>query len=144
MAVSWALRPALVGDAHWMAELRALVMRPDLERLGRWSETRVRTRFLDAYRPEFTWVIVVDGLDAGLIAVRPEPDAQWIEHFYLASAFHGRGIGGEVLVHVMNLTRDARPFRIDVMQGSPARRLYERTGFVFQREDAIDVFLSAS
>ncbi|MYV63244.1 GNAT family N-acetyltransferase, partial [Streptomyces sp. SID4931] len=33
------------------------------------------------------------------------------------------------------------PVRLDVLQGSPARRLYERHGFTLEREDAVDVFL---
>jgi len=28
-----------------------------------------------------------------------------------------------------------------VLQGSPARRLYERHGFVFEHEDEVDVWL---
>lgn len=76
------LRAALPGDASWIAELRAVVMRPDLERLGRYDATRVRQRFLDAV-----------------------------------------------------------PFRLNVLQGSPARRLYERHGFVFEHEDPIDVWM---
>jgi hypothetical protein len=30
---------------------------------------------------------------------------------------------------------------LDVLQGSAARRLYERHGFVVESEDAIDVFM---
>ncbi len=36
------LRPAVATDAAWIAELRAVVMRPDLERLGRFDPVRVR------------------------------------------------------------------------------------------------------
>lgn len=128
-----------------MAELRAIVMRPDLERLGRYDPVRVRQRFLDAFAPEHTRVIVVDGEDVGLIAVRGEPDAVWIEHFYLAPGSQGRGLGSAVLADVLleGSVGDERPFRLNVLQGSPARRLYERNGFVLEREDAVDVFLKA-
>jgi hypothetical protein len=44
-----------------MAELRATVMRPDLERLNRYDSTRVRQRFLDAFAPEYTRVIQLGG-----------------------------------------------------------------------------------
>ena len=127
-----------------MAELRAIVMRPDLERLGRYDPVRVRQRFLDAFAPENTRVIVVDGDDVGLIAVRREIDAVWIEHFYLAPDSQGRGLGSAVLAEVMT-ERGAggQPFRLNVLQGSQARRLYERHGFVLESEDAVDVFLRA-
>ncbi|WP_080754911.1 GNAT family N-acetyltransferase [Clavibacter michiganensis] len=139
----WILRPALADDATWMAELRAVVMRPDLERLGRWDPVRVRRRFLDGWAPERTSVIRVAGRDVGLIACREEPDARWIEHFYLDPAVQGRGIGGEVLRDLLSRHDDGRPFRLDVLQGSAARRLYERAGFRVEREDAVDVWLVA-
>jgi GNAT superfamily N-acetyltransferase len=139
----WTLRTALPTDAPWIAELRAVVMRPDLERLGRWDPVRVRQRFLDGFHPGSTFVIEVGGEAVGVVAVRPESDAQWIEHFYLTPHVQGRGIGGQVLQHVMVLRADARPFRINVLQGSAARRFYERAGFTFESEDAIDVYLVA-
>ncbi|AWG02170.1 GNAT family N-acetyltransferase [Clavibacter michiganensis] len=139
----WILRPALPDDATWMAELRAVVLRPDLERLGRWDPVRVRRRFLDGWAPERTSVIRVGGRDVGLIARRDEPDARWIEHFYLDPALQGQGIGGEVLRDLMSRHDDGRPFRLDVLQGSVARRLYERAGFRVEREDAVDVWLVA-
>jgi GNAT superfamily N-acetyltransferase len=139
----WILRPALPDDATWMAELRAVVLRPDLERLGRWDPVRVRRRFLDGWAPSRTQVIRVGGRDAGLIACREEPDARWIEHFYLDPALQGAGIGGEVLRDLMDRHDDGRPFRLDVLQGSAARRLYERAGFRVEREDAVDAWLVA-
>ena len=87
-------------------------MRPDLERLGRWDAGRVRERFLDAFNPAHTFVIQVNGDDAGVIAVGPEFDSQWIEHFYLQPEHQGQGIGGEVLRHTMAQHRDHRPFPI--------------------------------
>lgn len=143
MAVSWSFRASVPADAQWMAELRAVVMRPDLERLGRYDEERVRERFLNAFVPAHTRVISVDARDVGLVAIRPEPDAVWIEHFYLEPEFQGLGIGREVLTRVMAEGDGSRPFALNVLQGSPARRLYERHGFVFDHEDPVDVFLRA-
>lgn len=132
-----------------MAELRAIVMRPDLDRLGRYDPVRVRQRFLDAFVPGNTRVIVVDGEDVGLIAVRHEHDGVWIEHFYLDPAVQGRGLGSAILDELLagalaqRRAGDDRPFRLNVLQGSPAQRLYERHGFVLESEDAVDVFMKA-
>lgn len=139
--MSWSLRPSTPDDAAWIAELRAEVMRPDLERLGRYDPTYVRQRFLTAFDPTLTRVIVVDGQDAGSIAVRPASDGVWVEHFYLASAHQGRGIGSQVLALVLDEHTDDAPLRLNVLQGSPARRLYERHGFVPYHEDDVDAFL---
>lgn len=141
---AWALRPSVRDDATWIAELRAVVLRDDLERLGRYDSTRVRRRFLDAFDPAHTRIIVVDGADAGCIAVRPGgADTHWIEHFYLDPALQGRGIGGAVLQRALDAGAD-RIHRLNVLQGSPALRLYERAGFVVDSEDAVDVFMTRS
>ncbi|HEY5396583.1 MAG TPA: GNAT family N-acetyltransferase [Trebonia sp.] len=138
---SWSSRAAVDGDAQWIAELRALVLRPDLERLGRFDPVRVRQRFLSAFDPAVTQVVLVDGQEAGAIAVRPDDGSLWIEHFYLRADCQGRGIGSLVLRRQLGASEDDRPFRLNVLQGSRARALYERHGFVVQRQDAVDVFM---
>ncbi|GGS13951.1 GNAT family N-acetyltransferase [Streptomyces parvus] len=138
----WTLRQALPEDVEPIAQLRAVVMRPDLERLGRYDEHRVRQRLRDAYAPEHTSVIEAAGSFAGCVARRPAEDGWWLEHFYLSPALQGRGIGSAVLRGVLDRAdAERQPVRLDVLQGSPARRLYERHGFTLEREDAVDVFL---
>jgi GNAT superfamily N-acetyltransferase len=140
----WYLRAATADDAHWIAELRAVVLRADLERLGRFDPVRVRQRFLTAFDPAVTQVVLADGHEAGSIAVRLEDDALWIEHFYLRPELQGRGIGSAVLrAHIASAAGD-RPFRLNVLQGSRARALYERNGFVVESEDPVDVFMVRS
>jgi GNAT superfamily N-acetyltransferase len=131
-------RPGVGDDVDWIAELRAIVLRSDLVRLGRYDDVRVRQRFRDAFEPMETQVIVVDGQEVGSVALRSEGDSRWLEHFYIAPSHQGLGIGGRILT--LLLDDDVR-YRLNVLQGSPARALYERHGFVLEREDEIDVFL---
>ena len=135
------LRPSAAEDVEWIADLRAIVLRDDLGRLGRYDAERVRERFRRSFVPQYTQVIVIDGVDRGSVAVRPEQDALWLEHFYLDPAVQGVGIGSAVLRVVLQ-QEDARPFRLNVLQGSPARRLYERFGFTLDGEDAVDVWMT--
>lgn len=140
--INWETRPATAADVEAVAEVRAVAMRPDLERLGRYDEHRVRQRLRDAFVPAHTLIIEADGALAGCVALRPAEDALWLEHFYLAPHAQGRGIGTAVLTGLLeNADRDGHRVRLDVLQGSPARRLYERHGFVLEEEDAVDVFL---
>jgi GNAT superfamily N-acetyltransferase len=140
-SVSWSLREASTRDAMWIAELRAVVLRSDLERLGRFDPVRVRQRFLDAFEPAETQVIMVDGQEAGSIAVRADESSLWIEHFYLSPRLQGRGTGAAVLKSRLADGTGGRPFRLNVLRGSRARALYERHGFVVERADAIDIFM---
>lgn len=141
--VRWVLRPATVADVEPIAELRAVVMRPDLERLGRYDEIRVRQRLRDAFSPDHTSAITVDGDLAGCVAVRPsDAGGRLLEHFYLTPSLQGRGLGSAVLASVLGQADAAGdPVRLNVLQGSAARRLYERWGFVLEAEDPVDVFM---
>ncbi|WP_298742029.1 GNAT family N-acetyltransferase [uncultured Microbacterium sp.] len=93
--------------------------------------------------PADTRVIQVANQDAGLIALRDEPDARWIEHFSLDPAHQGRGVGSAALETLLSASPGRTPFRLNVLQGSPARRLYERHGFVIDSQDDVDVWMTA-
>jgi GNAT superfamily N-acetyltransferase len=138
----WQIRPASPADVEAVAELRAVVLRADLERLGRYDGQRVRQRLRDGFAPQHTWVIEVSGEFAGCLALRPAADAHWLEHFYLAPHLQGRGIGAAVLYRLLaQCDRDGTRVRLNVLQGSPARRLYERHGFTVETADRVDVFM---
>ena len=165
-----------MADLEELTELRAVAMREDLERLGRYDDRRVRQRLRDGFNPEHTLVIEVNGELAGCVALRPAEDCHWLEHFFLAPHAQGCGIGSAVLSRLLeSCDRDGngngngdgdgdggggdgggrggggggdrggggggRPVRLNVLQGSPARRLYERHGFVLESEDPVDVFM---
>ncbi|GAA3126594.1 GNAT family N-acetyltransferase [Nonomuraea salmonea] len=132
----------MMGDVAAVAELRALVLREDLERLGRYDECRVRQRLRDGFVPAHTWVIEVGGDFAGCVALRVADDCYWLEHFYLAPELQGRGIGTAVLRRLLErCDREGAVVRLNVLQGSSARRLYDRHGFTREAEDEVDVFM---
>lgn len=142
-AQQWALRPAAAADVEPIADLRAVVMRPDLERLGRYDAHRVRQRLRDAFDPRHTAVITVGGELTGSLTVRPADARLWLEHFYLAPHAQGRGLGSAVLRSVLaRADAEGRAVGLNVLQGSPARRLYERHGFVVDAQDPVDVFMT--
>lgn len=136
------LRPSTTQDVEWLAELRADVLRDDLERLGRYDPRRVRQRMREAFETRFTRVIVVDGADVGSITVRGDGDERWIEHFYLAREMQGRGVGSRVLQQILDEEADTPLLRLNVLQGSPARDLYARHAFRVDSEDAVDVYMT--
>lgn len=142
IAADWKVRPASVADVEAVAELRAVVMKSDLQRLGRYDEHRVRQRLRDGFAPAHTWVIETDGALAGCVTLRPSKDEYWLEHFYLAPSLQGRGVGSAVLGTVLErCDQDEALVRLNVLRGSRAQRLYERHGFKVESEDAVDVFM---
>lgn len=142
LLTDWTLRPARPDDVEPTAELRAVVLRPDLERLGRFDEHRVRQRFRDAFDARYMSIILAEGRFAGCVALRPAADGHWLEHFFIAPHLQGHGLGSSVLRSLLAGTdADGGLVRLNVLQGSAARRLYERHGFRVESEDAVDVFM---
>ncbi|MFI5691101.1 GNAT family N-acetyltransferase [Kribbella sp. NPDC051586] len=137
--MTWTLRPARLDDLEDLVEIRAVVMRRDLERLGRYDAHRVRQRLRDSFSPENTQIIEIGGELAGSIAVRPAENRRWLEHFYLAPHHQGHGLGTAVLRSVLD--QADTDIWLNVLQGSPARKLYERHGFILDSEDPVDVFM---
>jgi GNAT superfamily N-acetyltransferase len=138
----WEIRPASPADVGAVAELRAVVLRDDLERLGRYDPRRVRQRLRDGFDAAHTWVIEVGGVFAGCVALRPAADAHWLEHFYLAPDAQGAGIGSGVLRELLErCDRDGVRVRLNVLRGSAAQRLYQRHGFTVETADPVDVFM---
>ncbi|WP_051717422.1 GNAT family N-acetyltransferase [Streptomyces sp. NRRL F-5727] len=139
----WRLRPGRAEDVEAVAELRAVVMRGDLERLGRYDERRVRQRLRDGFSAAYTSVIETPDLPlAGCVTLRPEGTGLHLEHFYLAPGLQGRGLGTAVLRHLLDRADAAgETVRLSVLRGSAARRLYERMGFTREAEDDVDVYM---
>ncbi|MGI9822143.1 GNAT family N-acetyltransferase [Agromyces sp. Marseille-Q5079] len=147
MQASLELRPCRSDDADYVVDLKERTMRADLERLGRWHPERSRDRVLAAFSVAHTRIVEVDSGPIGSVSLRPDAGADgdagwWLELFYVEPSAQGRGIGSAVLVRLLAETGEAT-VRLDVLQGSRARGLYERHGFVFESEDEdeIDVFL---
>ncbi|MDI1462601.1 GNAT family N-acetyltransferase [Catellatospora sp. KI3] len=140
--VNWRLRPASAADLEPMAELRAVVLRSDLERLGRYDDHRVRQILRDRYAPECTRIIEVAGALVGSVSLRPADGHVWLENFYLAAHLQGSGIGTAVLRGLLaDCDRDRVQVRLVVLSGSPARGLYERHGFTVESEGPVDVLM---
>jgi GNAT superfamily N-acetyltransferase len=56
----------------------------------------------------------------------------WLEHFYLKPEFQGRGLGSSVLGAQLAALGAAATVRLNVLQGSRARRLYDHFGFLVE------------
>ncbi|GHO77603.1 N-acetyltransferase [Ktedonobacter sp. SOSP1-85] len=137
------LRQSQNSDVETIANLRAIVLRNDLTRLGRFDEEKVRQRFRNTFDSVHTWIIEADSSFVGCIAFKPTLDGYLLEHFYIYPNYQGKGVGSQVLKNLLeqNYVKGKR-VTLNVLQGSSARRLYERFGFKVESEDLIDVYMS--
>lgn len=137
------MRQAVQADQEQLAHLRALVLYDDLTRLGRYDDVKVRERFRNTFDPVHTRIIEVEGSMVGCVALKPKAEVYLLEHFYIHPDYQCQRIGTQVLNMLLKQDEvQGRQVTLNVLQGSPARRLYERFGFILDSEDEVDVFMS--
>jgi GNAT superfamily N-acetyltransferase len=87
-------------------------------------------------------IVVLDGSDIGWLCVRRDPDGIDIYAIYLLPAAQKRGIGTTLVRAVIGEARaSSLPLTVSTAKINPARRLYERLGFVATRESEFKVFM---
>ncbi|MGQ8872635.1 GNAT family N-acetyltransferase [Paenibacillus sp. TSA_86.1] len=137
------MRQATLEDREQLADLRAEVLYDDLTRLGRYDEIRVRERFRNTFQPEHTQILELEDVFIGCVSLKPGDGEFLLEHFYIDPDHQGRKLGTKVLSILFEQEAvKGRRVTLNVLQGSPAKRLYERFGFNIDHEDEVDVFMS--
>ncbi|MCA0301030.1 MAG: GNAT family N-acetyltransferase [Proteobacteria bacterium] len=131
--------PVEEADFEPLLALRIEVMREHLERVGRFHPERARRIFRGHFDEPGLRRLTIGGQRVGCVGFRVGAAEVKIDSFYLDRRLHNSGLGTAILKGLL-AEADALglPVELDVLQGSPAGRFYERHGFVKQREDAIE------
>lgn len=131
------------GDFEAVLALRIRALRPDLERLGRFSPERARERLAADFVPQHARHVLWDGERVGYLNLQPEgEDALRLVHLYLDPAAQGRGIGSTAMRWVLQQADVAqRSLHVTALQGSRAVAFHLRHGFAEVAQDALDVHL---
>ncbi|WP_310622031.1 GNAT family N-acetyltransferase [Flexibacterium corallicola] len=126
-------------DPSELAELRAQVMRPSLEAVGRFNEVRVRERFLSGFDPADTRLILINKRLLGFYVVRDYSDHLYLDHLYIKVEHQGEGLGRMVVRSIQEEAKKAGlPLRLKALKDSPANRFYQSCGFEFQSCEGVD------
>jgi GNAT superfamily N-acetyltransferase len=134
---AFSLRPATEADFEPVLALFIRAMREHLERIGRFDPERRRSRMCLPFDAGILRIIEQDGTLAGCVGVLPR-DA-WVEIHSLFLYTHVQGHGlGEAVFRVILAEHPGRIFRLEVVKQSPARRFWERLGFVQYGENESD------
>jgi GNAT superfamily N-acetyltransferase len=119
------LRPATGNDAAFALRVTESCMRVYAEQA--WGSWDGRADFDLA----FDQVIQFAKRDIGLIGVERSPDCWFLDKLYLLPAYQNQGFGSHLLQQLIDDASTAHVvLRLTVLQVNPARRLYERHGFI--------------
>lgn len=84
------------------------------------------------------WVLALDGEPVGHLVLAGTGPSRRVVEVVVLRAYRGRGLAGAALKEVLTAA-DAgyQELRLQVEPGNPARRLYERLGFVAEGPDTL-------
>ena len=115
-------RAAELALMPWSAVEKAAFVRMQFQA----QDAHFRGHYPDAER----WIVVVDGAPAGRLYVDHRADEVRVIDISLLPEHRGQGIGTALLRRVLGDAAAAGlPVRVHVVEGNPARRLYDRLGF---------------
>ena len=134
-------RPATDADIPFLLALRR-------ETMDGWFAASGASMSDDAHLARLMYcfdraeVLLHNGEPIGLLKVRREPGVWDIVQMQIGSRFQGMGLGRVLLEELLVAAAMARAdVQLGVLRANPARRLYERLGFVTVGEDADEYFM---
>ena len=131
-----AFRSATAADVPFLLELRRQTMSAHQLASGVIPSEEERERRV-LYSFENARIVLLGGQPAGLLKVRREGLKWELVQIQLLPSLHGKGLGTALLGALVAETRTAgASLRLSVHKANPARRLYERLGFVIVEERA--------
>ena len=133
-------RPATEADFDYVLDLSIRTMREHLERIGRFDPARRRSRMRQHLDAGSLHLIGRDGVVLGCLGLYDRGALKELHSFFLEPALQGSGLGAEVFAALLAL-HPGRGWWIEVLKESPARRFWERQGFVLTGEQPFDWIL---
>jgi GNAT superfamily N-acetyltransferase len=138
------LRPATQEDGPFLYDLVKTTMQEYVAQTWGWDEEWQQTYFWAHFDPAGRQIVVRDGQDIGVLTVEEHADELFIDQTYILPEHQGQGIGTALIRSVLQRGAElGLPVRLRVLRVNPARRLYERLGFVSTEETDTRCFMEA-
>jgi len=137
------LRPATESDYEYLWWLHGATMRTYVEAIWGWDEAVQRRLFDDRFDPARLEIIESAGQTVGYISVERQREFIFLLAIKIAPEAQSRGIGTRLIRDLQDeAERQCVPLRLRVLQGNPARRLYERLGLAATEETETHIMMN--
>jgi ribosomal protein S18 acetylase RimI-like enzyme len=98
---------------------------------GCWSESKTRKYFSESLSHGLFQSILEDGLRVGVVSVEIHNVHYQLEQLYIEPSHQNRGLGESVVrIVIAKAVTNSMPVKLRVLRPNPAKRFYERLGFV--------------
>ncbi|HEY8291619.1 MAG TPA: GNAT family N-acetyltransferase, partial [Thermomicrobiales bacterium] len=137
------VRQATDADDDFLYRLHVAAMRDLVAQVWGWDDAWQERYFADHFDPAHSRIITVNGKDVGVVAVEWGAADAFIANIEILPEYQGLGLGATLIRGIIaeGETRNL-PVRLQVLKVNPARRLYERLGFVITGETATHVLMA--
>lgn len=143
VSLAYSLRPATAADFSFLYDLHVASMKEYVTQTWGWDDAVQQELFAASFHPECRQIVVADGRDVGVLASERRPDDWFLASIAIAPSEQGRGVGAALIRDLLaTAARDGLPVRLQVLKVNPARRLYERLGFVVTGETPTHYLMS--
>jgi len=125
------LRDVKPSDIDFLYGLHATTMKDYVSQTwGNWDDAWQSQHFREHFDPSICKMIVLKGIDIGVIAVSRQTSEIFLSNIQLLPAYQNQGIGGQLIEMLIGEAawKDI-PITLQVLKVNPARKLYERLGF---------------
>ena len=132
VAASLELSPASASDLDFVYRVTEAAMRAYVEKTwGIWEHRLQRKTVSDSFDTKTHQIISRSGERIGILASSFNNTHIQLEKIYLLPGYQNLGIGSSLIRQLMqHAKQQGKPLRLRVLRVNPARRLYERLGFV--------------
>lgn len=131
------LRKATGNDAAFFYDVKKIVLQHYIEMIWGWDEDFQQRFHAANFHVEHTYIIVVNGEDAGTLEVQESKDSIFISSLYILPAFQRKGIGTAIVTDYTNkAAAERKRVELEVLKlNEGAQRLYKRLGFILTERD---------
>lgn len=126
------LRSIKTEDYEFLWRLHNAALKIYVEKTWGWNEDFQRKNFKENFNVENGQIVVVEGEDAGYFWTIEKENEILLASIRFLPEFQNRKIGTELIKRLIENSR--KPVKLQVLKANPARRLYEKLGFVIAGE----------
>jgi ribosomal protein S18 acetylase RimI-like enzyme len=125
------LRPGSAEDREFLWRLHCETMREYVEKTWGWDEAWQRGEFEQNFDPGSLLIVEKEGERIGYMSVRRTGGEIFLAAIEIAPEQQNQGIASRLIGELLSeADQSGVPVRLQVLKINPARRLYERLGFL--------------
>ena len=131
--MGYSLRSANISDVEFLFQLRIKTMKPFFKDTFGWDDTKEREKAADELN--ITQIVIFDKKEIGVIKVLLKSNELHLHQIQILPEFQRKGFGAELIRQIIiNSDNLQIPITLFVVKNTPAKRLYDRFGFVITDE----------